>query len=1276
MQAREGNRAESGRGRGSALCAARRGGAFLYAFLLAVGVAAAAADGADRQESRVRAERLVDRVIDGEPVTCMYGNVFIDRDTVTAAGDTAFYYRQREVYEFRRNVRLTRLDAVLTCERAVYQRDFGTGEFYRDVRLVDGDLVGTGSRGRAVDEGQVLLLWGDALLVTPEYSVRADTVRQNRDTGEGEAFGNVRILEPGARNLVTGDHAVFDRASQTAVVDRNPVLTSREQSGGPLVATSGIMRMFRDENRMVMTDSVHIRQALMNAHSDTAVAYGRELLVLTGAPHVSLGDGSTMQGERIEFHYTGGALRRIELTGAARMEDSGPDSLAAVYPGLPDMDVLEGDSISIDFEDEVVRRSVVVGGAHSRYTPLDLTDEIATNDVRGDTIIIHFRDRKVRRVNVFGRGEGRYRFASLAAFRSPAASDTVQADSLSAADSLAVDPPLGAVAGLAPDTVAVAPAPGDTLAAVADSAAAAPAAVGSFDQAAQAVDYAGGEVTFELSDRTMELKRDASLTYGTLNMTAQHVILDTDSRELYADGQPVVEDSETIAGERMGYNFKHKSAAVESGVTAFDEYYYVGDDIRRFDDQTMKICGGRMSSCDLAEPHYHFWSNNMKMRPGDKVVAAPIVMRVGRVPVFALPFYFKSLKSGRQSGILFPSFDFGWSSREGRYIRDWGYYWATNDYLDFLFEGDYNERREFGFRVSNRYVKRYSFNGGVDYSRRVGLAEGDDTREWQFLWNHNQPTLFDDYKFRADVRLSSRTLSSNDLAGSSRRDIVSGQRKSTIYLSRNWSFMSASLNASQDGRVNAEDDNPATDNLISSTTLPSLSLNFRQITLAPALRGGARGSFLGNLGRSMYFQQGYSVKQDFQVYELRDVTTTNAQGNWSLSLRPPRVGIFNLSFAASGRQAWQRVETEGEEWVADTDSTGHYDPLYDVREQTSPGLSLSTSLGTTLYGLFPVQVGRLQALRHTVRFNSGWSVTPALGDKQAHSTRVSLQLDQRFDLKYLTQGPDSTMTEQKLDGLIDWSLNTSYNPKAPPGDRWSEIGSGLTVKPGQSRYLQLKVNNTIDPKSLALTSTRFTYGFNFQGRLDLGQVAEVAEAPRNEAIERLGVDLAAEADSLRNRPEGVITDEWTDDGISGGEDDPFDTFYQRPGRQDGGPRQDPTEGGRYLPFRAGASLSYSYSNASRSKRANANFNLQANVTRNWDVNYTASYDIAAGEAVRQQLSVSRDLHCWRLEFTRTVSAVDSSFGFRLYLRSIPSLKFARGREDYMGLPGGGFGGLY
>ncbi len=1271
----------------------------------AVLLAALAGPGAaaPRNGSRVQAERGVDRFIDGERVSYLYRNVFIDRDTVTAAADTGIVYNDRERYELYGNVRLTDRNTVLTCRRAVYTGRDGAGDFFGDVRVVEGDstgqVVGTGRLGESRGQGRLMRLIGDALLVTPDYTVRGDTVERDRMAGRGEAYGHVQIMEPGARNLVTGDHAVFLGDEDVAEVDRNPVLTSREQSGGPLVSEAGLMRFYRLEDRVVMIDSVRIRQGQTHATADTAVAYGRDRMVLTGSPQVSRGGRSTMYGDRIEFLYRARRLHRVVLTGAARMEDATPDSLASVYAGLPGTDVLEGDSISVEFENDKIVRTVVVGRARSLYTPVDLDDEVATNDVSGDTIVIHFRDEKVRRVDVRGSMAGTYRFARIAAMRemlgrSRRLSDliartrgdstgTAGADSLAAAaaDSAAyaqIDS-LARSLGFVPPAAEVRHSLVDSLLSAAlDSLAAAGADTSraglDFLANAQDVKYSGGEVTFEMADRSIDIRKDGRLEYGTMVLTAQHINLDTRERELYAEGEPLVEDSETIAGERMGYNFRHKTGAVADGVTAMDNYYYVGDEIRRFEDTTLKICGGRMTSCDLEEPHYHFWADKMKMRMDDKVVAAPIVMRVGHVPVFALPFYYKSLKQGRQSGILFPSFDFGWSSRDGRYIRDFGYYWATNEYTDFIFEGDYNENQDLGWRVSNRYNKRYTFQGGIDYSRKIGLGDSG-LREWQLRWNHNQPTLLDDYQFRADVRMASATLSSNDLSGSSNRDIVNGQLKSSVFVSRNWSFMSGSLNAVRDERTNAGDADPATDNLIYTMTLPSLSLNFKQFTLLPQRSGAGKGSFAGDLLRSTYFSQGYALNASRTGYEERTLRNYQAQGSWSLSMRPPRVGIFNLSASASASQAWRREELDGRSWTAESDTSGHWDPLAQVTEQTTPSLSFGANAGTTLYGLFPVRVGALRAVRHTLRFTTGWSVRPALPGHQSYGTSWSFGLGNRFDVKYAATGSDSTLTEKKLDGVIDWDLNTSYNPKAPEEARWSDIRSGLTIRPGQANYLKLRVSNVIDPYKLALKSTNFTYSLAFSGKLDTGAGEQPVEDRRSSAIDRLGLPEAA-ADSLGTG--AVQYDEFGDPLPPGGEPfagegDAFYDYYQRPGRQqDPRDRPDPTEGGRYIPFDTSFNMSYSYTNTATTnpRRTSVGVTFRTNLTRDWEFRYNASFDLVAGAAVRQQYSLNRNLHCWKLEFTRTISEVDSSFGFRLYLASIPDLKFARGREDYMGALGG------
>ncbi len=74
------------------------------------------------------ADRYIDRVVNGERISYLLGNVFIDRDSLTASSDTARYYRDREVYEFIGNVVLTRDGGVLTCRHAFYRRLEGASD--------------------------------------------------------------------------------------------------------------------------------------------------------------------------------------------------------------------------------------------------------------------------------------------------------------------------------------------------------------------------------------------------------------------------------------------------------------------------------------------------------------------------------------------------------------------------------------------------------------------------------------------------------------------------------------------------------------------------------------------------------------------------------------------------------------------------------------------------------------------------------------------------------------------------------------------------------------------------------------------------------------------------------------------------------------------------------------------------------------------------------------------------------------------------------------------
>ncbi len=1232
-----------------------------------------------RRASLYQADRTVYRTIDGEQISFHYGNVYIDRDTVVVRADSAHVFDARDLVRMFDNVRMRKYETLISADWVEYRRATGEADLRGDVRVFEGGVLATSRLGELRDDLQLMRLFEDAVAITPEYTVLADTLVRDRRRTDGEAFGNVRITDPDGGSLVTGEHATFSDDGSWAEVDLDPRLETRDEGGQPVHSVAGRMTFYRTEERVVMVDSVRIRQGEMLARADTTISYGQEHMLLLGDPELQQGEKSRMVGDEIEFFYREGDLDRVILLGNARMEDTSPDSLAAIYRGLPDLDVIEGDSITVHFEDGEIARTDVVGEAFSIYVPADVEDEIAFNEVQGDTLVLHFARQRVREVQVRGNMSGVYRFARIAAMRGEGAAvdTTAVADSLLAgADSLAVADTF-ALAD-APDSVET-PAPADTLApgsitatdslAIADSLAVADTDTFSFTEHKEDVVYSGESVEFDMVRRSISISGDSRLEYDTMILTARDVILDTESRELYADGQPLLEDSETIAGRQMGYHFGAKTGAVRGGVTDFDDFYYTGESIQRYPDGSLKICSGQMTSCDRPDPHYHFWADRMKMRLGDQVVAAPIVMKVGRVPVFALPFYFKSLKEGRRSGILFPSFDFGWNSREGRYIRDFGYYWATNDYTDFTLRIDYNERRELAWSIQNRYVKRYDFDGEIQYSNLRSLGDGPQTREWKLFWTHSQPRLFDDYNVRARVEMASKELTRDDLNDDVGQDIIDGSLKSSITASRKLSFGNLSFSANRTEFPNAADGDPETDERLYDMTLPSVRVSVRDISFASPLGPGEDGSLVGDVLRATKFSQGYSVSSRQNGTEETSSRRYNVRGNWGLSVRPDRIWIFNPSLSARSSWAWERFERSGRDWV-DT-STGYVD-IDELEEETSPSLSFSSGVTTKLYGVFPVKLGALQALRHSLGFNASATYRPEIGDKQSSSKSFNFGVSNSFDVKYLASSEEDTAaTVKKLDNVVGWNLGTSYNPDS---DRmWGDVSSRINIRPGSNRNLQFSLDNTIDPYSWSLQRTTFRYSFGFNGELDTGFLGRARVEERNARIARL---QTVAPDSAAADTAG-LDDQWDafgDQGETVIEDDRDRGQGRQEQRSRPGQGEGETDNGRFIPFSLSGTISLNDSKG-RELTSRGSLRLKTQLTRDWSFNYTASIDFKDGQLDRQEYRLTRDLHCWRVEFMRTISRDRSEFAFRFHLISIPELKLTSGRDNMLGTARGLSSGL-
>ena len=133
------------------------------------------------------------------------------------------------------------------------------------------------------------------------------------------------------------------------------------------------------------------------------------------------------------------------------------------------------------------------------------------------------------------------------------------------------------------------------------------------------------------------------------------------------------------------------------------------------------MCIRDSTTCDLDTAHFHFESNKMKIIQNDIVVARPIILHLGQIPIFGIPLGIFPHKGGqRHSGWIMPSY--GDNKNRGQYIQGLGFYWAPSDYWDSKFTLGFGDKQGATFRINTQYRVRYKFSGSLNFFNRQYLS--------------------------------------------------------------------------------------------------------------------------------------------------------------------------------------------------------------------------------------------------------------------------------------------------------------------------------------------------------------------------------------------------------------------------------------------------------------------------------------------------------------------------------------------------------------------------
>jgi hypothetical protein len=437
-------------------------------------------------------------------------------------------------------------------------------------------------------------------------------------------------------------------------------------------------------------------------------------------------------------------------------------------------------------------------------------------------------------------------------------------------------------------------------------------------------------------------------------------------------------------------------------------------------------------------------------------------------------------------------------------------------------------------------------------------------------------------------------------------------------------------------------------------TLPSLTLNFRSIRLAPRAKNARRAHPLRNFLSELQFQPNLSTRRHLSdtvrsqflddtgavisdttgvdslaldVYKER-VETINASTGLSFQ-RPSHLWIFNVNPSVSWSRAYSVVSNSID--TADADFLGRIDsdiPIVSVGTQVPLGhttrntTSLSTGVATStaFYGIFHPKLGKLRALRHTIEPRANYSFRPGLAGDQAVSHSVGVSLSNRLDMKYESLGQ-----EVRHDGLVDWQLSSSWNPDRDL--QWTNINSNLTLN--RQGPLRVSIAQVYDPYKGKIISTSIPLSLRLRGNIPSYTTSE-PQGDLNLVAEEEGETFAYD-DSLEAR-----SGRW---GFEPEEAGKFDVVAYLVFSSVGGL-------GWYI------AMSYSLNRVlgeTLSSRVGIGFNIHP--TTNWRITYRVNYDASAHAFTNPAIQVERALHCWKLSFARVYDGFQGEWNyyFRIHI---------------------------
>lgn len=713
--------------------------------------------------------------------------------------------------------------------------------------------------------------------------------------------------------------------------------------------------------------------------------------------------------------------------------------------------------------------------------------------------------------------------------------------------------------------------------------------------------YVADSLAYNHVDERIYLWHNSSVFYEDSQISADSMYIDLKKEQAFTYGPTTMKDGDQILlGRDVAYDVRSQTGYMWDGLSRIEKSYYGGAEVRKVGAKVYDVDSGRFTTCDLAEPDFWFTAGKLRIYQGDKLVGKPVVAWVNNLPVFYFPFLVVPIRRGRHPGFLIP--EPGYNNVDGKFLREIAWYYPYKDYADFILSMDLMEKTGWKAKLNTTYTKRYLYDGFLRAAYQKQRRATTTSYDWSLRARHHHD-LGERAAFDADLDfISNKRIWES--SGSLDENLAERLSSSMSYRQP---LLGSYLNV---GATYTQD--LVNDQVAISLPSAGFSMPSRPVYELFGFKGRTPPAWFANLSYSYSVRLDHTGQINDENKSWRDYFWSNRSDSTQVysehhagirhnlglnySLKP--LSWLNTNHSFSYGEAWFDRDRDDKKWVRGND------------------YSFNTAANFNLYGIRNFSRGKITSIRHIVTPSASLGYRPdfeenrrfysfggiAVAQNKA-SLPLSLGLEQKWQLKYKSGGE-----EKRINDIFGFSSRASADLKSKE-KKFQHLAHSLAFRPGDVKLGSIKIPGT----KTVLRNVGLTYDAQMSFNHNPYEITWQSLALKNQYFtHKIMITGSAAYKTWFTRPKNRMFSQMDDS-----RDDSFDS-------------RDSSGEGWKLSLSQDISAS---KNLFKPENSNLHFDASLKVSKNWQMTYSNYYDLKKSKQLSQSISLSRDLHCWKLELS-------------------------------------------